>query len=79
MEVTRTGNIKIRVNPERHYSNETWVGTLYYKRSELEDIFGKYDWENLDEEDCTFNEKATNREMIMYHVDPFRKVGYVVK
>jgi len=81
MERTRSGNIKIRLNPERWYSGETWIGIEYYRQLALDSAFGPRDWNKINQDDCDLSKRGniTNVAMIQHYVKPFRRIGFVVR
>lgn len=79
METTKTGNIKIHINPERKYTGQ-FVGWKYYKLDDLKKAFPFVsDFSALDPYDFDLGDGANNVAMIMHHVMPYRRQGYVVE
>ena len=77
MEITKTGNIKIEVNPERKYAGQ-FVGYEFYHIMDVAKQFPSVkDFDSLPDDGFDLGDGATNLEMIRHHVQPFRRNGYI--
>lgn len=78
MYLTKSGNVRIKINPERHYQGD-FIGYLYFDRNALRKVFGRDDWSSLATDGNELGELANNDEMIIHHLQPFRRCGYTVE
>ena len=79
MKITKTGNIKIHINPERKYQGQ-FVGWKYYKLAAIKTAFPFIDnIQDLEPDDFDLGAGANNADMIMHHIEPYKRVGYVVE
>ena len=77
MNTTASGNIKIEINPDRHYAGQ-FVGSLFYRLTDVQAAFPAIkDFAALNKDGFDIGYLATNEEMIYQHCMPFRSVGYV--
>ena len=79
METTRAGNIKIKINPDRHYQGQ-FVGYEYYSISDINRAFPGVDVASFDLD--SYDDLGlgnSNADMIRHHCSPFRRVGYIVE
>ena len=78
MEITKSGNIKIQVSPERHYQGQ-FVGHEYYKLADVQRAFPAIaDFAAIDAEGFDLGQRACNDEMVRHYCAPFRRVGHIV-
>jgi len=79
MEITRNGNVKIEINPERKYQGQ-FVGYKYYKLTDLQKVFPNVaDFGELNPGGFDLGAGANNTDMICHHIQPYRRNGYIVK
>ena len=78
MEITKLGNIKININPDRHYQGQ-FVGQEYYRLADVQRAFPFIsDFEEIDEDGFDLGDAADNTEMIRHHCNHYRRIGYIV-
>ena len=79
METTKKGNIKIKINPERKHQGQ-FVGYRFFKLSDVRRAFPDVpDFAEIKGDGYDLGEGATNEEMIIHHLQPFRSCGYIVE
>jgi len=78
MKITKGGNVRIEINPERKYQGQ-FVGYRYYKMGALEEAFPGTDFAEIDDDGFDIGDNATNSEIIPCYVLPFSQIGYTVQ
>jgi len=77
MEITKSGNIAITINPERHYHGQ-FVGKEFYLIADVKKAFPEIeDFAEIDGEKYDLGVFTSNAGMIRHYVRPFRSVGYI--
>ena len=77
LNLTKSGNIKIHINPERKYDGQ-FIGYRYYDIDDVKRAFPRIsDFGGLDVDGLDIGDGATNEQMIEHHVMPFRSVGHI--
>ena len=76
MQTTKSGNIKIEINPDRKYDGQ-FIGHEYYNIDDVKRAFPFIsDFSELTRKGFDLGDGANNEEMIRHHVIPFRRSGY---
>ncbi len=77
LTITRGGNIKIEVNPDRKYDGQ-FVGYRYFKGADVSRAFPAIaDFGALDKAGYDIGAGADNEQMIQHHIQEYRSVGYI--
>ena len=80
MEITKSGNIKIEITPDRYYQAQ-FVGYEYYRLVDVKRAFPFIaDFTAIKEEgndDLGLGNR--NGDMIRHHCTPYLRVGYIVE
>jgi len=76
MKITKSGNIAITINPERHYKGQ-FIGKEYYCLGDVKSAFPFVsDFSKIESAGKNLGCHISNDEMVRHHVQAFRRVGY---
>ena len=74
MKITKAGNVRIRVNPER--APEQFTGSRYYKMDDLVLGIPLAGLRQIEDNGFDLADNISNSDIISYYVLPFMELGY---